>query len=112
MRAAAEAVCSGEVTRAVRDAPTAAGPVCVGDHIGVSDDGVVSVGTNVVEAATGLLAVLLCDEHEILTVIVGDEGTDADTAGICAWLESEHPDLEVEVHQGGQPLYAYEFGVE
>jgi hypothetical protein len=112
MHAAAEAVCSGEVTRAVRDAPTAAGPVCVGDHIGVSDDGVVSVGTNVVEAATGLLAALLCDEHEILTVIVGDEGTEADTAGICAWLESEHPDLDVEVHQGGQPLYAYEFGVE
>jgi DAK2 domain fusion protein YloV len=112
MQAAAAAVVSGEVTRAVRDAQTAAGPVREGDHIGVGPDGVVAVADTVVGAATGLLATMLTDEHEILTVLAGAEATEADTAAICAWLESEHPDIEVEVHSGGQPLYAYEFGVE
>jgi DAK2 domain fusion protein YloV len=112
MEAAASAVVSGEVTRAVRDASTAAGPVRTGDHIGVSADGVVSIGASVVAASTGLLAQLVHEDHEILTVVVGTEATEGDTAAICAWLEREHPDLEVEVHPGGQPLYAYEFGVE
>jgi dihydroxyacetone kinase-like predicted kinase len=112
MDAAASSVVSGEVTRAVRDARTAVGAVREGDHIGVTSDGVVSVGDTVVVAATGLLATILRDDHEILTVLAGDEATAADTAAICAWLETEHPDLEVEVHPGGQPLYAYEFGVE
>jgi dihydroxyacetone kinase-like predicted kinase len=112
MEAASSAVVSGEVTRAVRDAQTGAGAVRVGDHIGVSADGVVAVADTVAGAATGLLATMLDDSHEILTVIAGIEATEADTAAICAWLETEHPDIEVEVHQGGQPLYAYEFGVE
>jgi DAK2 domain fusion protein YloV len=112
MDSAASSVASGEVTRAVRDAQTGAGEVRTGDHIGVSADGVVSVGDTVVVASVGLLVSLLRAEHEILTILVGTEATETDTAAICAWLETEHPDLEVEVHPGGQPLYAYEFGVE
>jgi DAK2 domain fusion protein YloV len=112
MDSAASSVASGEVTRAVRDAQTGAGEVRTGDHIGVSADGVVSVGDTVVDASVGLLVSLLRAEHEILTILVGTEATETDTAAICAWLETEHPDLEVEVHPGGQPLYAYEFGVE
>jgi DAK2 domain fusion protein YloV len=112
MESAAHAVVSGEVTRAVRDAQTDAGEVRVGDHIGVGTGGVLSVSDTVIGAATGLLAALLDDSHEILTIIAGIEAREADTAAICAWLETEHPDVEVEVHNGGQPLYAYEFGVE
>jgi DAK2 domain fusion protein YloV len=112
MQAAASAVVSGEVTRAVRDAQTGAGAVRTGDHIGVGPDGVQSVADTAVGAATALLDALLTDDHEILTVLAGADATETDTAAICAWLERAHPDLEVEVHEGGQPLYAYEFGVE
>jgi DAK2 domain fusion protein YloV len=112
MESAAQAVLSGEVTRAVRDAQTGAGEVRVGDHIGVGTEGVLSVADTVVGAATGLLAALLDESHEILTIIAGIEASEGDTTAICAWLETEHPDVEVEVHNGGQPLYAYEFGVE
>src|SRR5207244_2653068 len=101
MESAASSVVSGEVTRAVRDAQTGAGAVRVGDHIGVGHDGVVSVADTVVGAATGLLAALVDDDHEILTVIAGVEARETDTAAICAWIETEHPHLEVEVHQGG-----------
>jgi DAK2 domain fusion protein YloV len=112
MEAAAASVVSGEVTVAVRDATTAAGPVRAGDHIGVGRDGVLSVAGTVVDAATALLAALIDPAHEIVTIIGGADATEVDTAAICAWLEAEHDDVEVEVHLGGQPLYAYEFGVE
>jgi len=112
MQAAASAVVTGSVTRAVREAGTAAGPVREGDHIGVTRDGVTSIADTVVGASTRLLSTLVDDSHEILTIIEGAEATEADTAAICAWIETEHPDVEVEVHHGGQPLYAYEFGIE
>src|SRR5690606_16427358 len=77
MESAAGAVVSGAVTRAVRDATTSAGPVREGDEIGVSRDGVVAVADTVVGAATGLLAALVDDTHEIVTVITGAEATEA-----------------------------------
>jgi DAK2 domain fusion protein YloV len=112
MAAAASSVESGEVTIAVRDAKTSAGAVRAGDHIGVGRDGVVSVADTAAGAAAGLLATLVQPSHEIVTVLAGTDATETETAAICAWIEAEHPDLEVEVHQGAQPLYAYEFGVE
>ena len=55
---------------------------------------------------------MLDDEHELLTVIAGEDADDAVTAAIEAWIEEHHPEVEVEVHAGGQPLYPYYFGLE
>jgi DAK2 domain fusion protein YloV len=112
MQSAASGVVAGEVTQAVRDAQSPAGPVRVGDHLGIGPDGIVAVAAGVVDACTQLLAHLVADDHEIVTVIVGADARPDDTAAIEAWLEAEHPDVSVEVHQGGQPLYAYYLGVE
>ncbi len=64
------------------------------------------------EAATGLLDAMLDDEHELLTVIAGVEADEDETAALEAWVAEHHPDVEVEVHEGGQPLYPYYFGLE
>ena len=112
MTLAAGAVVAGEVTRAVRDASSGAGPVRRGDYIGLARDGIVSIGGSLVAASTGLLARLVAGDHEIVTIITGQESVPEDTAAIEAWLEGAHPDVDVEVHHGGQPLYAYFFGVE
>jgi len=66
----------------------------------------------VFDATTGLLADLVDDSHEIVTVIAGADAVEATTAAIVSWLEAEHPGIEVEVHEGGQPLYPYFLGVE
>ena len=50
--------------------------------------------------------------HEIVTLIAGADAVEATTAAIVSWLEAEHPGIEVEVHEGGQPLYPYFLGVE
>jgi DAK2 domain fusion protein YloV len=112
MSAAAGGVVAGEVTVAVRDANTPAGAVRNGDHLGIGPSGIASIAATAADAAVGLLGELIDDEHEIVTVITGADASPDDTAKIGAWLEAEHPDLQVELHVGGQPLYSYYFGVE
>jgi hypothetical protein len=65
-----------------------------------------------VDAATALLDHILDDEHELLTVIAGADADDETTTAIEAWVDEHHPEVEVEVHDGGQPLYPYYFGLE
>ena len=113
MTGAAEAVATGEITQAVRDTNTDVGPVKNGDWIGlVRGDGVVAVGGTVVAATTQLLDTLITPGRELLTMITGDLATSRQVEEVIAYLSENHPDVEVEVHAGGQPLYPFLFGVE
>jgi uncharacterized protein len=112
MASMAETVVTGEVTQAVRDSTTPAGPIAEGDYMGLTRDGVRAVRPTVTEAATALLAELIGEEHEIVTIIEGEGSTPAHTRRITEWLSEHHPDINVEVHQGDQPFYPYLFGVE
>ena len=113
MTDAAHAVATGEVTQAVRDTKTDAGAVKAGDWIGlVRGDGVVAIGDSMVAASTQLLEHLISPGRELLTVITGDLANARATEEIEAFLAERYPDVEIEVHAGGQPLYPYLFGVE
>jgi DAK2 domain fusion protein YloV len=113
MSDAAKSVATGEVTQAVRDTNTDAGAVKNGDWIGlVRGDGIVAIGNTMVVAATQLLDQLLSGSGELLTVITGNLATARATEEIIAHMADKHPDVEVEVHAGGQPLYPFLFGVE
>jgi len=111
MTRSASRVLAGEVTRAVRDTATEAGPVREGDWIGLTGDGVVAIADSPSGAACGLLARLV-DDRELVTVIEGEEASPAETRRITEWLHDACPEVSVEVHHGGQPLYPYLFGVE
>jgi len=112
MTASASRVVPGEITRAVRDAETAAGSVHEGEWIALSREGVVTFGETLSDVACALLGALIGDEHELVTIIEGDGSSAADTRRITEWLHDEHPSVAAEVHHGGQPLYPYLFGVE
>ncbi len=112
MSESAARVVPAEVTRAVRDTVTDAGEVHEGDFIGVSRDGVVAVSDNIVVCTRLLLSRLLEPAHELVTLIEGEGARVADTRRIEEWLSEEHPDVALEVHQGGQPLYPYLLGIE
>ena len=105
-------VVAGEVTQAVRDTSTDAGRVHVGDWIGLNAKGVRSVADSIAGAANKLLAGLVTEKHELITIIEGDGSTPANTRRITEFLADEYPSLSIEVHQGGQPLYPYYFGIE
>jgi DAK2 domain fusion protein YloV len=113
MRHAAEAIHAGEVTQAVRPSNTPVGPVVEGDWLGiVRGDGIVAVAPDVVGATTALLERLVGEDCELVTVLCGADADESTTAAIEAWLATNRPALDVEVHAGGQPLYPYLFGVE
>jgi DAK2 domain fusion protein YloV len=112
MSASAERVLPAEVTRAVRDADTPAGPVKAGDWIGVTRDGVIAVSDSTAGATMKVLETLLEDNHELVTLIEGEGAAAGDTRRISEWLRDEHPSVDIEVHHGGQPLYPYLLGIE
>jgi dihydroxyacetone kinase-like predicted kinase len=118
MRRAAEAIVTGEVTQAVRASNTDAGPVEEGDWMGIvsganaDQRGIVAIAVDLLGAAQALLEHLVGDDRELVTVITGADATEDATSELEAWFESRFGTVELEVHQGGQPLYPFLFGVE
>ncbi|NNN01381.1 MAG: DAK2 domain-containing protein [Acidimicrobiaceae bacterium] len=112
MSVSARNVVAAEVTQAVRDTTSDVGEVHVGDWIGLSSDGVRSIADSIAVASNELLSRLIRPEHELLTIIEGENASRANTRRITEYLAEEHPRLSVEVHHGGQPLYPYYFGIE
>ena len=113
MIAAAAAVVSGEVTRAVRDSTSGVGPILEGDWLGlVRGDGIVAVAASVEGVAMALLDEIVGESAELVTVITGVDADDDVTRQIVGWLGDHRGDIHVDVHHGGQPLYPYLFGVE
>ena len=108
----ASAVVPGEITQAVRDSTCDAGPIAEGDWLGIARDGIRCVDPELAGACTGLLDVLVDGDSEIVTVIEGDGSSAGVTRHVTEWLAEHRPDVEAEVHHGGQPLYPYLFGVE
>ena len=105
-------VTPGEVTQAVRASSSSAGPIAEGAWLGLSAAGIEVVADTAVDAATGLLAKLLTDEHELVTVLEGEEATPEDSRRIHEWLEHHCPGVVAEIHDGGQPHYPYLFSIE
>ena len=102
----------GEVTLAVRATSTPVGEVAEGDWIGLDRDGVCAIGATLVEAATNLLNEIIGEDSEILSLIVGEGASDADTRAITEWVTENRPTVETEIHTGGQSHYPFFFGVE
>ncbi|MGB7053307.1 MAG: hypothetical protein WBG41_17205, partial [Acidimicrobiales bacterium] len=112
MEASAQRVVAGEITRAVRDAESTAGPIARGDWLGLSRQGIEVVNSSLGEAACALLEALVTDDHDLVTIIEGEESGPATTRRITEWLREKRPEVETEVHHGGQPLYPYLFSIE
>jgi len=112
----AGAVVHGEVTQAVRDSSCDAGPIAEGDWLGISRTGIEVVDADLAEACCRLLDALVGggsgSSFELVTVIEGEGASAGCTRHVTEWLAEHHPDIEPEVHHGGQPLYPYLFGVE
>jgi dihydroxyacetone kinase-like predicted kinase len=112
MAEAAGRVQAGEVTRAVRDSTAAFGPIRAGDWIAIAADGICGVAPSALDAAILLVEHLVDDDSELVTVLLGADARHGDTDRLRDRLGLAHPNVEVEVHEGDQPLYPYLIGVE
>jgi dihydroxyacetone kinase-like predicted kinase len=112
MKEAAGRVAAGEVTQAVRDSVAECGPIATGDWLAISPDGICATAAGPVEAALELVGALVTEDSEIVTVLVGADAQGSDTERVRQQVALAHSQVEVEVHEGGQPLYPYLIGVE
>jgi dihydroxyacetone kinase-like predicted kinase len=103
---------SGEVTQAVKDSVVEIGRVTKGQWIALDDTGVCAATKTASDAAIALVDRLVDEDSELVTLLVGTEARGAETARLEEHLKLAHPQVEVEVHDGGQPLYPYLIGVE
>lgn len=113
MTEAIQFVKTGQVTYAVRDTQINGRTIEKGNFMGLLDGDIQSVNPNKMDAIKELLQTMIDDEEdEIVTILQGEEGTDEEIALIEQFIEDNFDDIEVEVHQGNQPIYSFIFSVE
>ncbi len=78
----------------------------------ISRDGIQTASKSVTDAAIALVDALVDGDSELVTIVVGADADADDTARIGEHVASAHPDVEIELHHGDQPLYPYLIGVE
>ncbi|HCZ0299553.1 TPA: fatty acid kinase catalytic subunit FakA [Staphylococcus aureus] len=103
---------SGSLTYAVRDTKIDGVEIKKDAFMGLIEDKIVSSQSDQLTTITELLIEMLAEDSEILTVIIGQDAEQAVTDNMINWIEEQYPDVEVEVHEGGQPIYQYFFSVE
>ncbi len=112
MKEALGTVRTGEITYAVRDTEIDGKKIASGDFIGIDDDGIAAVGQSIDSTALELVASMADEDSEVITVYYGSE-LDEDSANVLASkIEAKYPDAEIEVTNGGQPVYYYIISVE
>lgn len=103
---------SGSLTYAVRDTKIDGVEIKKDAFMGLIEDKIVSSQSDQLTTVTELLIEMLAEDSEIFTVIIGQDAEQAVTDNMINWIEEQYPDVEVEVHEGGQPIYQYFFSVE
>lgn len=103
---------TGQVTYAVRDTSINGMDIKKGNIMGIGDHEILAVGSVVEETAMDMLDRMVDDESEIISIYFGDEVDEEIANDLAASIEKKYPDLSVELHPGGQPIYYYIVSVE
>lgn len=103
---------SGQVTVAVRDTTIDGQEIKQGDYMGIVDGKIVNTAAGCEQAAVEMVQMMLDDDSEVVTIIYGEDGTEAEAEKIAAKVTEIDPDVEIEIHEGDQPVYPYLISVE
>lgn len=104
---------TGEITRAVKDSKDAHNnPIKEGDFIGIADGAIEAVALSVEDTVMELLEVMEAGDADTLTILAGEQLSEADFEMLVAHIEEVYDDLEIDAHRGGQPLYPIVMSIE
>lgn len=106
------AVRSGQVTYAVRDTSIDGKEIHQGDIMGLDDKTILAVGKNIADTTIELVDAMVDENSELISLYYGSETAREDAKAVAARIEKLYPDVDVEVHDGGQPIYYYVLSVE
>ena len=111
MQEAIKNVKTGQVTYAVRDTHIDDKEIHEGDIMGIGDQGILAVGQSVEDTTKELLAHLVDEDSELISLYFGQDVQEADAQEFAGDVEALYPDVDVDVHMGGQPIYYYVLSV-
>ena len=103
---------TGQVTYAVRDTKIDDKEIRQGDIMGIGDKGILAVGQGIEDITVETLKEMVDEDTEIISIYYGADVTEEDAKQLCERLEELYPDFDVEINQGGQPIYYYVVSVE
>lgn len=103
---------TGQVTYAVRDTVINDIEIKQGNIMGIGDHDILAVGTVVEDTAKEMLAKLVDDDSELISIYYGSEVEEEIAGDLAAEVEALYPSCDIEVHSGGQPIYYYIISVE
>ena len=113
MAEAAQEVQTGEVTIAIKDSKDSSGnPIHSGDVIGIAGGSIDAVAQDVNSAVMQLLGKMDAADADIMTILAGQDLSDAHLEELEAAIQDAYPDLEMDIQDGGQPLYPVVFSLE
>lgn len=103
---------TGQITFAVRDTQIDGLDIEKDDFMGIAEGKIAIKDKDMIKAAKDLLSKMLDEDSEILTIIYGEDVSDEDVKTIAQFVEENFADVEVEIHNGQQPLYSFIFAIE
>ena len=103
---------TGQVTYAVRDTHIDDKEIHEGDIMGIGDSGILAVGQSVEETTKEMLAQLVDEDTELISLYYGQDVQEESAESFAQEIEDLYPDVDVDVHSGGQPIYYYVLSVE
>ncbi|MEE1009652.1 MAG: DAK2 domain-containing protein [Agathobacter sp.] len=112
MLAEIDNVKTGQVTYAVRDTEIDGKTIKQDDYMGIGDKSILSVGKELKETTLEMLDEMIDEDSAIVSIYYGSDSTEEDAADLATAIEEKYPDVEIEVSDGGQPIYYYVISVE
>lgn len=112
MTAMLEDVISGQVTTAVRDTTIDGLEIKEGQFLGMIDNKIVESTNDIEQTVINTIEKMLTEDSEIVTIIIGEDGNSEQAQRIADAVSNLDDELEIEIHQGDQPVYPYLFSVE
>jgi len=112
MKDALEHVKTGQITFAVRDTSIDGLEIEKDDFMGISEGKIVVKNKDKGKVAKDLLIKMLDEDSEILTIIYGEDVTEEEVNQLAQFVQETYEDVEIEIHNGGQPLYSFIFSIE
>lgn len=107
-----ENVVSGQVTVAVRDTAIDGVSISKDDYMGIIEGKIKIAKPSREEVTVETLRQMISEDSEIVTIILGEDAELAEAENIAAAIEADFEDVEVEIHEGNQPVYPYILSVE
>ena len=112
MMAEIENVKTGQVTYAVRDTEIDGKTIRQNDFMGIGDKSILSVGTDLKATTLEMVDAMVDEDSAIVSIYFGSDSDEDSANELAAAIEEKYPDVEVEVNDGGQPIYYYVISVE